>query len=175
MVKWKSPKVWSTHTIETEAKRLNDDIIKVLDEVCPIKVQKFKTKTPTWWTTELHNLRTKVRNTQNEWRNMSSNPNIDQETISKKYNEYKTLRSEFSKTIKKSKRSSWRSFVAECDDIYLLNKIIYKKQQNSISMIEGCNTALQSNNTLLEAHFPGSEPLKSNFPRHKAKRKFSKY
>ena len=85
------------------------------------------------------------------------------------------MRAEFSKLVKKSKGSSWNSFVEKCDDIYLLNKIIYKKQQNSISMIEGYNTALQFNNTLLEAHFPGSEPLKSNFPRHKAKRKFSKY
>ena len=123
-VKWKTPKVWSTKTIETESKKLNDDIIKVLDEVCPIKVKSFKTKSPTWWTTELHNLRTRVRNTQNEWRNISSNHNTDQETVTKKYNEYKTLRSEFSKLIKKSKRSSWRPFVVECDDIYLLNKII---------------------------------------------------
>ena len=42
-------------------------------------------------------------------------------------------------------------------------------------MIEGCNTALQSNNTLLEAHFPGSELLKSNIPKLKAKRKFSNH
>ena len=51
------------------------------------------------------------------------------------------------------------TFTSECEDIYLLNKIVFKKQQNSISMMEGCNTGLQTNNILLDAHFPGSTPL----------------
>ena len=28
--------------------------------------------------------------------------------------------------------------------------------QNSISMMEGCNTGLETNNALMDAHFPGS-------------------
>ena len=68
-------------------------------------------------------------------------------------------RKEYSKEIKKSKRASWRKFTSECEDIYLLNKIIHNKQQNSISMMEGCNTGQQTNNVLLDTHFPGSIPL----------------
>ena len=47
-------------------------------------------------------------------------------------------------------------------DFYKLNKIIFKKQQNSISMLEGCNTGLQTSNKLLDAHFPGSTTLGQN-------------
>ena len=61
--------------------------------------------------------------------------------------------------MRKTKKSSWKDFTSNCEDIYMLNKIIHKKQQSSISMMEDCNTSLETNNTLLDAHFPGSVPL----------------
>ena len=76
-----------------------------------------------------------------------------------KHNAYKSIRNEYIKKIKKSKTSSWRKSTSECENIYTLNKIIFKKQQKSISMMEGCNTALETNNILMDAHFPGSTPL----------------
>ena len=61
----------------------------------------------------------------------------------------------------------------------MLNKIIFKKQQNSISMMEGCNTGLQTNNTLMDAHFPGSVPLdcnpKATLPEQMIKRDVSEH
>ena len=120
---------------------------------------KEKPKPPTCWTTELNNLKVRLRNTQNEWRRISSNPDSAHEAVKEKYNAYKSLRTQFSKLIKKTKRSSWRNFTSNCEDIYMLNKIIHKKQQNSISMMEGCTTGLQTNNTLLDAHFPSSVRL----------------
>jgi hypothetical protein len=61
--------------------------------------------------------------------------------------------------MKNSKKFSWRTFTSECDDLYKLNKLIFKKQQNSISMIEGCSSGLQTSNILLDTHFPGSTSL----------------
>ena len=69
------------------------------------------------------------------------------------------MKKELTKCVKTSKRTLWRTFTSDCEDIYMLNKIVFKKQQNSISMMEGCNTGLQTNNILLDAHFPGSTPL----------------
>ena len=61
----------------------------------------------------------------------------------------------------------------------MLNKIIFKKQQNSISMMEGCNTGLQTNNTLMDAHFPGSVPWdcnpKATLPEQMIKRDVSEH
>ena len=76
-------------------------------------------------------------------------------------NVYKNNRKEYSQRIKNAKKASWRKFTSECEDIYLLNKIVFKKQQNSISMMEGCNTGLQTNKVLMDTHFPGSTPMDS--------------
>ena len=52
-----------------------------------------------------------------------------------------------------------KTFTSECVDIYQLNKIIFKKQLSSISMMESCNTAEQTSKILLDAHFPGSTEI----------------
>ena len=161
--KWENPPIsWSKETIEQEAHKLKEDITKALDKVCPEKEQKIKTKPATWWTTELHNLRRKYRIAQKDWKILAAKPNSNQVDILDKYNAFKSIRKEYGKCIKKSKSSSWRTFTSECEDIYKLNKIIFKKQQNSISMMEGCNTALQTSNLLLDTHFPGSTSLGQN-------------
>ena len=97
-VKWNNPpKVWSKETIENEAEKLKKDVTQILDKICPMKKHKIKTKPPSWWSTELHNLKIKVRNTQNEWRRISSNPDSDQDRVLEKYNAYKSIRADFSK------------------------------------------------------------------------------
>ena len=154
-----SPKFWCKETIELEADKLLKDITQALDKICPEKEQTIKTKPASWWTTELHNHRRKVKIAEKYWKKAASNPEAEQENILKKYNAYKSIKKEYFKCIKKSKTSSWRSFTSNCDDIYKLNKIIFKKQQNSISMMEGCDTGLQTSNVLLDTHFPGSTKL----------------
>ena len=156
---WENPpKFWSKQTLELEAEKLTKDITQALDKVCPQKVQTTKSKPPSWWTPELSNLRGQVRAAKTEFKKLSSDPNTNQDKILKKHNAFKSINKEFSKSIKYSKRNSWRALTSNCEDIYMLNKIIYKKQQNSISMMEGCNTGLQTNNTLMDSHFPGSTP-----------------
>ena len=134
---WENPpKFWSKETIEIEANKLLEDITHALDKVCPEKEQVIKTKPPTWWTTELHNIRRQVKSAEKDWKKLTCNPRAKQEDILIKHNAYKSIRNEYSKSIKKSKISSWKKFTSECDDIYSLNKIIYKRKQNSISMME---------------------------------------
>ena len=160
---WVEPlRFWSKEIIELEAKKLQEDIIQILDKICPEKEQSIKTKPATWWTTELHNLRRMCRTAEKDWKKLSSKPDQNQKNILEKYNAYKSIRQEYDKCIKKSKCSSWRAFTSGCEDIYKLNKIIFKKQQNSISMMEGCNTGLQTSNLLLDTHFPGSTRMAQN-------------
>ena len=131
------PKIWSKVTLDLEAEKLHEDITQVLDIVCPVRKQNTKTKSPNWWTPELHNLRKKTKIAHKNWKTLSSIPGANPNDILDKYNTYKSVRSEYSKGIKNSKTSSWRSFTSSCEDIYILNKIVFKKQQNSISMMEG--------------------------------------
>ena len=160
---WENPpKFWSKETIEDEADKLMQDITQALDNVCPIKKLKLKNKPPSWWNTELHNLRRKVRNADRAWKTCSNNRENRENTLNK-YEAYKSLKKDYKTSIKKAKTDSWRSFTANCVDIYQLNKIIFKKQLNSISMMENCNTAEQTSKTLLDAHFPGSTQL-GNIP-----------
>ena len=135
---------------------LTKDITKALDKVCPLKVQTVKSNQPSLWTPELSNLRGQVRAASRELKKLSSDPNSDQNEILKKHHALKEMKKEFSKSIKNSKRNSWRAFTSSSEDIYVLNKIIHKKQQNFISMMEGCKNDLQTNNTLMDSHFPGS-------------------
>ena len=63
---WEDPhKFWSKQTIELEAKKLVKDIIQALDRVCPEKDHVTKKRPPSWWTTEVHNLRKKLRVAEN--------------------------------------------------------------------------------------------------------------
>ena len=147
---------WSKETIEEETDKLMQDITQALDKVCPIKKLMLKSKPPSWWTTELHNLRRKVRNAEKAWKKLCSNNGANRENTLNKYEAYKSIRKDYITSIKKAKTFSWRSFTSNCVDIYQLNRIIFKKQINSISMMENCNTAEQTSKILLDAHFPGS-------------------
>ena len=142
-----------------EALKLNKVIIEALDKVCPEKTLKTKNSQPTWWTQDLYNRKAKLKALKNKWKKASSNPEVDENLVNEKHLEYQNMRKKFSKEIRKSKRDSWNSFTSNTVDIYSLNKIILKKQQNSISMMEGCKTGLETNNTLLDSHFPGSQPI----------------
>ena len=157
--KWVDPpKIWSHEIIETEVDKLSKDIIKALDKVCPEKEHKIKRQQPIWWSAELHNLRKKVRALYKHWKKASPNTGVQAD----RYNTYKSVNKEYFKSIDKAKKASWRKFTSECEDIYLLNKIIHKKQQSSISMMEGCNTGLETNNLLMDSHFPGSTSMGDN-------------
>ena len=154
---WDNPPTsWSIETINTEAQKLHDDITQALDKVCPVKEMSTKSQPHKWWK---HNLKKKVKSSYKDWKTLSYNADADQDSILSKYNTYKSVRNEYAKAIKDSKASSWRAFTSECEDIYALNKIIFKKQQNGISMMEGCNTGQKTNNILMDAHFPRSTPL----------------
>ena len=133
------PELWSKMTIEKEAEKLRRDILQALDKVCPLIKHSTKPKPQSWWTTELTNLRGRVRAIKREWKRLSSDSNADQTKVLEKHNTYKSLKSELNRSIKSSKKTSWRTFTSECEDIYMLNKIIHRKQQNAISMMEGCN------------------------------------
>ena len=132
------------------------DITQALDKVCPIKKLMLKNKPPSWWTTELHNLRRKVRNAEKAWKKLCSNNGANRENTLNKYEAYKSIRKDYITSIKKAKTSSWRSFTSNSVDIYQLNRIIFEKQINSISMMEDCNTAEQTSKILLDAHFLGA-------------------
>ena len=104
---WKDPpRFWSKETIEIETDKLMQDITLALDKVCPIKELRMKTKPPSWWTTELHNLRRKARIAEKIWKKLCSNVGADREITLSKYEAYKSIRKEYFKKIKKSKLSS---------------------------------------------------------------------
>ena len=157
--KWKAPTFWSKKIIDLEAMKLNKVIIEALDKVCPEETLKTKDRNPTWWTNDLCNKKAKLKALKNEWKKASSNPEAVENIVKEKHLAYQSMRKDFSREIRKSKRESWNSFTSNTVDIYSLNKIIFKKQQNSISMMEGCHTGLETNNTLLDSHFPGSQSI----------------
>ena len=102
------PRFWSKETIENKTDNLKQDITQALDKVCPVKELMIKTKPPSWWTTELHNLRRKVRNAEKVWKKLCSKIGAKREDISLKYEAYKSIKKEYFKRIKKSKLSSWK-------------------------------------------------------------------
>ena len=117
------PEIWTKEIIESEAKKLNEDILQALNKVCPEREHQIKDKKAHWWNNDLHNMRKKVRVLYKKWK--KSPPHTDEEM--ERYDTYKSFKKEYFRNIEKAKRNSWRTFTAECEDIYMLNKIIHKK------------------------------------------------
>ena len=157
--KWNSkPEYWCKQTINEEVGNLTNVIKTELDKICPEKEVKFRNKTNVWWNQDLKKLRRKVKTKYNEWKQCSTSENVTETETNDKYREYSETRRQYAQATKKAKRSSWQAFTSECKDGYLLDKIIHKKQQNTLSIMEGCNTAIESNEALMDTHFPGSTP-----------------
>ena len=110
-----------------EALKPNKVIIEAHNKVRPEKTLKTKNRTPTWWTNDLCNKKAKLKALKNEWKKASSNPEAVENIFKEKHLAYHSMRKEFSKEIRKSKRESWNSFTSNTVDIYSLNKIICKK------------------------------------------------
>jgi hypothetical protein len=70
--------------------------------------------------------------------------------------EYVTLKMDYAKMIKEAKINTWQKLLTESQDIYRLDKIIHKREQNNISLLEGCSSAKESISVLLDNYFPGS-------------------
>ena len=171
----KMPKTWSKETIEDEVHDLKNSITAALDKACPKRNYVKPCSNSPWWNTDLHNER---RNVDHAYMDYKTYKDKDPTKEREKWETYKNLRLEYFKNIKRAKTNSWNEFCRETTDIYELNKIIQNKKQNQVSMMEGCTSAKESINVLMDNHFPGSTDInvdlqpactKADLDKHKQK------
>ena len=116
---------------------------------------KIKEPTSKWYTDDLAEMAKKVRKAYLLQRDKPS-------TLHRQ--EYLKVQKKYKKACIKARRDSWRSFASQADNVQkmaTLNKILQKKQNNKIDILQKTNGALSDPGqdtvqTLLEAHFPAA-------------------
>ena len=156
---YKTPVGWSTDTIEKEVNKFNAEIKMALDLACPLKTINDKHKPNYWWTTELEVQKAKVDKHHAAWRKFSSYPNTPKANIDEAKKNYVTLKNEYAKMITSAKANAWQKVLTDNGDIYKLDKLIYRREQNNVSLLRGCSSAKDSLAALLDNYFPNSSEL----------------
>ena len=153
----KGPIRWSTTTIENEANCFIEQITNVLDQICPLKTPSKKQERKNWWNAELQAMKTKMDTNYNTWKKFVANPTASTSTREQARKEFVTAKHDYTKMVKSAKRNAWNKLISENVDIYSLDKIIHRRSQNNISLLEGCTTAKESLAVLLDNYFPNSK------------------
>ena len=153
------PVCWSTERIEKEASKFNLELKMALDLACPLKTVTYKQKRNNWWTTELEAQKAKVEKHHAGWIKLSSHTDTTKATIDEARKNYVILKNEYAKMITSAKANTWQTLLSDNDEIYKLDKVIHKREQNNISLLDGCTSANESLSLLLETYFPGSSEL----------------
>ena len=156
---YKTPVGWSTDIIEKEVNKFNAELEMALDSACPLKTVTGKQKPNYWWTTELEVQKAKVDKHHAAWRKLSSYPNTTKATIDEAKKNYVTLKNEYAKMITSAKANAWQKMLTDNGDIFKLDKLIYRREQNNVSLLYGCKSASESLAVLLDNYFPGSSEL----------------
>ena len=61
--------------------------------------------------------------------------------------------------ITSAKANAWQKVLTDNGDIYKLDKLIYRREQNNVSLLLGCSSAKESLVALLDNYFPNSSEL----------------
>lgn len=156
---YKPPICWTTNILDKEASKFNSVLKMALDVACPLKKVTYKQKRNNWWTPELKAQKAKVDKYHAAWKKLSSYPNTTKATIDEARKNYVTLKNDYAKMIISAKANAWQTLLTDSKDIYKLDKIIYKREKNNISLLEGCTSAKESLSLLLDNYFPGSSEI----------------
>ncbi|XP_046144704.1 uncharacterized protein LOC123988490 [Osmia bicornis bicornis] len=145
----------TTKGIEMEVARLQTSIIGSYERSCSLKQRRESKRVP-WWNNELNKLRARARKLLNKA--MKAN-------TAEAWDAYKEAQKAYKKTIRVSKRRTWKNFCQETEALPLvarLRKVFVSgppQKPEGLKLPNGGVTgdSLQTLRHLMETHFPGSE------------------
>ena len=149
--------ILTSNDIETNVTLLQNKIIAAYESSCPLRTVKPGQNTP-YWSSDLAKLRKKARKAWNDRvRDLEA---------------YKTAMSEYSKSLRKAERASFKKFSSEVDGVKpaaRLQKILSKDNSYQIGNFrlpsgEFTKSDQEVADHLLETHFPGCEPALDENP-----------
>ena len=118
---------WTNDMLETEALELENDIGKALDVVCPIReVRITNNRQPKWWSGELDQLKSQMRNSYRKFQRSKSELDLDT---------FRSNRKEYKKAIKTSKKVTWRKFCSSIGNTTTLSKLIKLTKREKVIKI----------------------------------------
>jgi len=150
------PREWTTKHLKLMSKDLNGAIQKGLDVSHPKKKVSTSLRLFHWFTKELQELKRCVKLALSLYRKDRSEENFEL---------LKTLRADYSRTLRREKRKAWQRFCGETKnlkEVATINKLVKRKERHVLGLIrkrEG-DEALSpedSVNHLLQTHFPGCD------------------
>ena len=148
----------TTHRLEECLKQWYQQILHIINQLCPLKKTRTKDLNNPWWTKELQELRKDLKPF---YRAKLKNPTEDNRE------EYRRRFNIFRKKCLNAKRRDWQQFVEKTDSLDAMNtlrKILEKTSRNSLGVLvkpDGTITEPGEDTLeyLLQAHFPSLEPL----------------
>lgn len=117
---WVQPEIRDDATIDHEAQRCQDVIVKVLEELIPTRPIKISPRWVNWWTLELARMKHKLRRTYKHIQGRRPSQFIV-DSYQRNFKRYKKL-------IRMAKRESWKRFCENTEstsEIARLAKIIH--------------------------------------------------
>lgn len=142
----------NANEVEILADRLSNSIINAYHCSCPLKINKFKRRSP-WWTGSVETARRKAKRLKNKLKR-SETPEL--------LSEYAEARREFKREIRSAKRNCWRNYCHEMEsqsDLSRLHKVLSHNRQISEGPIIDENGVLTDSHeealaALIRKHFP---------------------
>ena len=148
----------TTHRLEECLKQWYQQIMQVINRLCPLKKMRTKDLNNPWWTKELQTLRKELK--------PFYRAKIKHPTEANK-EEYRKHFNIFRKKCLKAKQKDWQQFVEKTgglDAMNTLRKILEKSNRNTLGVLVKTDGTITKPGTdtleyLLQAHFPSLEPL----------------
>ncbi|MCP3668559.1 MAG: hypothetical protein GY696_39775 [Gammaproteobacteria bacterium] len=148
--------VGSKEQLNTKASELERVIIEAFQAACPVKRYDNKRKQVPWWNRELSDLRKESREALKRVRVTS---------LAEDWSRYKSVRNQYGRLIKSSKRESWRRFCTEVQDMSSVartHRSLHQGQgsKSQLGMLQTAPGVFTVSNEqalthMLGTHFPG--------------------
>jgi hypothetical protein len=160
--KWLKPIYWTPETVDRAVTNLTSDIKRALQVSCPRTSpgdKVYKPKEVTWLSAELNELCNVVRKVERTARLQADTATWDR---------FRCKRREFTNSIRRAKRASWKQFTSECSNTSRMAKLarsIFCGPQREIGILKNphggyTNSPEEVLNLLMDTFFPDSSGVK---------------
>ena len=152
----------SIEELDQTASYVTSALSSALDECCPLRTVGSRRITNCWWSRELASKRRRVNSAWNRAHNTDAPGDWDR---------YHELKRDYKYQIRRAKRSSWRSFCSEFENINesrRIGKLLKRDRRVQLDVLQKADDSYTSDpgetlDLMMSVHYPGSEKIDENY------------
>ena len=155
---YKFSKLDTPEELDQTAQSVTSALVSALDECCPLRTVGFRKVTNSWWTPELGSLRRHVNSAWNRAHNTD---------VPSNWEAYRDKKRDYKYRIRRAKRSSWRNFCSEFENIHdsqRIGKLLKRDKRVQLDVLQKTDGSYTSDpgetlNLMMSVHYPGSAEI----------------